>query len=108
MVDANEIAASPIRAINSGPSLAPIAGQYFGELARKGTDIVVADTGGTTYDVSLVRGGRIPLTRDAWIGQPFRGHRSEERRVGKECVSTCRSRWWTYHETKKTQNQHTI
>src|SRR3546814_20476977 len=21
-------------------------------------------------------------------------HRSEERRVGKECVSTCRSRWW--------------
>src|SRR3546814_16668998 len=27
---------------------------------------------------------------------PF-GHRSEERRVGKECVSTCRSRWWPYH-----------
>src|SRR3546814_1125186 len=23
--------------------------------------------------------------------------RSEERRVGKECVSTCRSRWVTYH-----------
>src|SRR3546814_9290405 len=23
--------------------------------------------------------------------------RSEERRVGKECVSTCRSRWTTYH-----------
>src|SRR3546814_11562674 len=22
---------------------------------------------------------------------------SEERRVGKECVSTCRSRWWPYH-----------
>src|SRR3546814_17538261 len=22
--------------------------------------------------------------------------RSEERRVGKECVRTCRSRWWTY------------
>src|SRR3546814_12795425 len=28
--------------------------------------------------------------------------RSEERRVGKECVSTCRSRWWPYH--KKTKN----
>src|SRR3546814_4718941 len=26
-----------------------------------------------------------------------RGHRSEERRVGKECVSTCRSRWSPYH-----------
>src|SRR3546814_20896198 len=26
-----------------------------------------------------------------------RFHRSEERRVGKECVSTCRSRWSPYH-----------
>src|SRR3546814_11357194 len=26
-----------------------------------------------------------------------RGVRSEQRRVGKECVSTCRSRWSTYH-----------
>src|SRR3546814_6815485 len=25
------------------------------------------------------------------------GARSEERRVGKECVSTCRSRWSPYH-----------
>src|SRR3546814_13098392 len=30
---------------------------------------------------------------------PFadRQNRSEERRVGKECVSTCRSRWSPYH-----------
>src|SRR3546814_18614194 len=28
--------------------------------------------------------------------------RSEERRVGKECVSTCRSRWSPYHAKKKT------
>src|SRR3546814_20883146 len=29
---------------------------------------------------------------------PFvRRLRSEERRVGKECVRTCRSRWWPYH-----------
>src|SRR3546814_12730612 len=27
--------------------------------------------------------------------------RSEERRVGKECVSTCRSRWSPFHENKK-------
>src|SRR3546814_5154633 len=27
----------------------------------------------------------------------FRQERSEERRVGKECVSTCRSRWSPYH-----------
>src|SRR3546814_11550564 len=28
--------------------------------------------------------------------------RSEERRVGKECVSTCRSRWSPYHSKKNT------
>src|SRR3546814_4031178 len=27
--------------------------------------------------------------------------RSEERRVGKECVSKCRSRWSPYHKKKK-------
>src|SRR3546814_16879665 len=30
-------------------------------------------------------------------GEPYRSPRSEERRVGKECVSTCRSRWSPYH-----------
>src|SRR3546814_11355520 len=28
--------------------------------------------------------------------------RSEDRRVGKECVSTCRSRWSPHHYKKKT------
>src|SRR3546814_13189952 len=31
--------------------------------------------------------------REKFIADP----RSEERRVGKECVSTCRSRWSPYH-----------
>src|SRR3546814_13100284 len=40
--------------------------------------------------------------RPCRIGGLFRflvafGDRSEERRVGKECVSTCRSRWSPYH-----------
>src|SRR3546814_13480950 len=30
-----------------------------------------------------------------------RDQRSEERRVGKECVSTCRSRWSPYHTKQK-------
>src|SRR3546814_6918654 len=30
-------------------------------------------------------------------GDAARVARSEERRVGKECVSTCRSRWSPYH-----------
>src|SRR3546814_12219138 len=33
---------------------------------------------------------------------PGINRRSEERRVGKECVSTCRSRWSPYHYKKKT------
>src|SRR3546814_14802712 len=32
--------------------------------------------------------------------------RSEERRVGKECVSTCRSRWSPYHKKKKQTHTH--
>src|SRR3546814_11915211 len=39
--------------------------------------------------------------RSCWIGAVMRG-RSEARRVGNECVSTCRSRWSPYHYTKKT------
>src|SRR3546814_9219583 len=31
-----------------------------------------------------------------WAAQHF-GFRSEERRVGKECVRTCRLRWSPYH-----------
>src|SRR3546814_14553873 len=34
------------------------------------------------------------------------GTRSEERRVGKECVSTCRSRWSPYPYKKKEGRQH--
>src|SRR3546814_16171205 len=36
---------------------------------------------------------QVNVTRDA----EGRIVRSEERRVGKECVSTCRSRWSPYH-----------
>src|SRR3546814_15760016 len=35
-------------------------------------------------------------------------HRSEERRVGKECVRTCRSRWSTYHYKETHQRAPTI
>src|SRR3546814_1577867 len=38
------------------------------------------------------------LADGAARGRPLsRISRSEERRVGKECVSTCRSRWSPYH-----------
>src|SRR3546814_15555861 len=40
------------------------------------------------------RSGRFPLLLSWSITNCMR---SEERRVGKECVSTCRSRWSPYH-----------
>src|SRR3546814_19090132 len=38
-----------------------------------------------------------PLVENVDHLRHVRRIRSEERRVGKECVSTCRSRWWPYH-----------
>src|SRR3546814_2131548 len=46
------------------------------------------------------RGQRAVETERTGAGVPVRqdvAHRSEARRVGKECVSTCRSRWSPYH-----------
>src|SRR3546814_18269020 len=48
--------------------------------------------------------GYIPTMKAGDIlGHEFMGEvvRSEERRVGKECVGTCRFRWSTYHSKKK-------
>lgn len=74
MLDASDLARRPIHAINSGPSMAPIAGRNYAAIDSGVANVIIADTGGTTYDVSLVRDGRIPLTKETWIGQPFRGH----------------------------------
>ncbi|TPW16255.1 MAG: 5-oxoprolinase (ATP-hydrolyzing) [Acidimicrobiaceae bacterium] len=74
VLEIDDVARSPIHAINSGPSMAPVAGRAYAE-AEGGTEVViVADAGGTTYDVTMVRKGHIPLTRDAWIGPRFTGH----------------------------------
>lgn len=74
MMDAAELAETPIHAINSGPSMAPLAGKFYTETEAEAPTVIVADTGGTTYDVSLVNSGEIPVTRDMWIGEPYRGH----------------------------------
>src|SRR3546814_11897998 len=44
------------------------------------------------------------LLRTSESASPPDAPRSEERRVGKECVSTCRSRWSPSHEKKKIKN----
>src|SRR3546814_4476474 len=50
------------------------------------------------------RSGRIRRRSARRSDKPTGRIRSEERRVGKECVSTCRSRWSPYHE----KNTHLI
>ncbi|WP_075213995.1 hydantoinase/oxoprolinase family protein [Mongoliimonas terrestris] len=68
------MARAPIHALNSGPAMAPVAGQVLAR-ADAGTDTaIVIDTGGTTFDVSLVREGTLPVTAELWIGGRYRGH----------------------------------
>src|SRR3546814_19390080 len=56
---------------------------------------VILEAGPETYIQTASRDGAyIVEKRD---GGSFEHFRSEERRVGKECVSTCRSRWSPYH-----------
>ena len=62
---------------------------------------------GTEHEYSINSPGFVPLPEsDLILGElagrtvsevPFGSVRSEERRVGKECTATCRSRWSPYH-----------
>ena len=54
--------------------MAPVAGRHFAAADAAADMAIVADTGGTSYDVSVVRRGRIPWTRETWIGRPYFGH----------------------------------
>src|SRR3546814_13231941 len=58
-------------------------------------DILAAHKGEKSWTHAIVR------NRD--LEADWRQMISEERRVGKECVSKCRSRWLQYHKKNKTQ-----
>ena len=73
VMDAAEVADSPVHLINSGPSMAPVGARAYCTTGDTST-LIVGDTGGTTFDVSLVRNGRIPRTRETWLGKPFSSH----------------------------------
>src|SRR3546814_308920 len=70
-------------------------------------DQLVWDVGHQAYGHKILTGRRdVFFTNRMYRGisgfprrdeSPFDTFRSEERRVGKECVSTCRSRWSPYH-----------
>jgi N-methylhydantoinase A len=64
----------PIYTVGSGPAMAPIAGLTFSRLEGLGDNIIVCDTGGTTFDVGLVRDGHLTYTRETWLGQQYTGN----------------------------------
>lgn len=68
------LAERPVYAAKSGPSLAPIAARLYAEAEFGDGDALVCDTGGTSFDVSLVRDGAPVFTRETWLGEPFTGH----------------------------------
>lgn len=74
VLEADEVARSPIHCLNSGPAVAPVAGARYsvGDLAED--NVIVADTGGTTFDISVVRDGTIPRTSEVWLGTPRASH----------------------------------
>lgn len=72
--DAVELRDAPIHSIGSGPAAAPVAGRHFAHLDAASDTAIVADAGGTTYDVSLIRDGRIPWTRETTVGHPVYGY----------------------------------
>src|SRR3546814_17428920 len=70
-------------------------------IAMAGFDGAFIDMEHTVFDLQLV-GEMIRVAELTGITPIVRvpennAKRSEERRVGKECVSTCRSRWSPYH-----------
>jgi N-methylhydantoinase A len=69
-----EVAGRPVTMLKSGPAMAPVAGKAYVTIEDLGRDAIVCDTGGTTFDVGLVRDGDLVYTRDSWLGRRWLGH----------------------------------
>src|SRR3546814_18074374 len=62
---------------------------------RRGVNMVYVVMNNGVYGLTK---GQFSATADKGsVAKKGAVNRSEERRVGKECVSTCRSRWSAYH-----------
>ncbi|MEN9728596.1 MAG: hypothetical protein RL434_2962 [Pseudomonadota bacterium] len=68
-----DVVQRPIYLVKSGPAMAPIAGLSYVEAEGLPKDVIVCDAGGTTFDVSLVRDGRVEFSRDTWLGPQWTG-----------------------------------
>src|SRR3546814_15016976 len=65
------------------------------QCADRGADVVRMRDAHTVGDVVMI------TATNRWQRSVLLVHGSEERRVGNEGVSTCRSRWWPYIKKKK-------
>jgi N-methylhydantoinase A len=74
VVPLGELIDSPLWSVRSGPSLAPVAARTVAAAETGNGDVIVCDTGGTSFDVSLVREGELVFTSETWLGEPFAGH----------------------------------
>ena len=75
VVHVADVIEKPVLLVKSGPSMAPLAGIAVAKDEAPGTDdILVVDTGGTTFDVSLVRSGQVKYSRETWLGPVYTGH----------------------------------
>ncbi len=54
--------------LNSGPAAAPYGASYLGGLHDK-NNLLSVDMGGTSFDVCVIKDGKIPTTSDCWIGE---------------------------------------
>ncbi len=68
-----ELVERPIQMLKSGPAMAPVACKAYMTIENRGKDAIVCDSGGTTFDVGLVRDGSLVYTRDSWLGQRWIG-----------------------------------
>ena len=74
VVPMDELIERPLWSVRSGPSLAPVAGRAVARAETGSGEVIVCDTGGTSFDVSLVRAGDLVFTGETWLGEPFCGH----------------------------------
>ena len=73
----DQVVERPIYSVGSGPSMAPVAALMYGRSEfgeDDGGDLIVCDTGGTTFDVGLVSGGQVNATAETWLGGRWIGH----------------------------------
>lgn len=69
----DQVINAPINTAKSGPSMAPVAGIAYSRAEGLGDNMIVCDTGGTTFDVGLSRDGDLVYSRDTWLGGEWEG-----------------------------------